>query len=123
MDGFIYRGKHISDFGNVFYIPNESERGEYAVPYKIEDQEINGRDGAYYTGNKATVRNFVLRCYYDGITQQTKEEMLMWFGRNTKGRLIFDDREYAYYDVIPNRRMEFEDYKTNGCNGLAYSGI
>lgn len=46
-----------------------------------------------------------------------------WFNRNTKGKLIFDERDYVYYDVIPNRRVEFQDYRGMACNGIRYKGI
>lgn len=65
MGGFSYRGKNIGDFGDVYYIPDESERGEYALPYEVSEQEITGHDGAYYYGNRVEPREFVLRCYYE----------------------------------------------------------
>lgn len=123
MAGFSYRGKNIEDFGAVYYIPNESERGQYALPYDVEEQEVNGRDGAYYYGNRVEPRQFDLRCYYEDLTQQTKEDIMRWFGRNTKGRLIFDDRPGVYYDVIPNDRLEFDDYRGMSCDGMKYKGI
>lgn len=123
MGGFSYRGKNIGDFGEIYYAPDASERGEYALPYKVDEQEINGRDGAYYYGNHVEPREFNLRCYYEELTQQTKEDIIRWFGRNTKGRLIFDERNYVYYDVIPNARVEFDDYRGMTCNGLRYKGI
>ena len=50
--------------------------------------------------------------------------MLRWFDRNTKGRLIFDDRDYVYYDVIPNQRVELENYRTVACdNTIKYTGM
>lgn len=123
MGGFSYRGKNIGDFGEIYYAPDASERGEYALPYKVDEQEINGRDGAYYYGNHVEPREFVLRCYYEELTQRDKEDIMHWFGRNTKGRLIFDERDYVYYDVIPNARVEFDDYRGMTCNGLRYKGI
>lgn len=123
MGGFSYRGKNIGDFGEIYYAPDASERGEYALPYKVDEQEINGRDGAYYYGNHVEPREFDLRCYYEELTQQTKEDIMHWFGRNTRGQLIFDDRDWVYYNVIPNGRVEFSDYRGMTCNGLRYKGI
>ena len=123
MGGFSYRGKNIGDFGDIYYAPDASTRGEYALPYKVDEAEINGRDGAYYYGNHVEPREFSLRCYYDNLTQQNKEDIILWFGRNTRGQLIFDDRDYVYYNVIPNARVEFEDYRGMSCNGLRYSGV
>lgn len=123
MGGFSYRGKNIGDFGEIYYAPDASERGEYALPYKVDEQEINGRDGAYYYGNHVEPREFVLRCYYEELTQQDKEDIMHWFGRNTRGRLVFDDRDWVYYNVIPNERIHFDDYRGMTCNGLRYKGI
>lgn len=123
MAGFSYRGKNIGDFGEIYYIPNESERGDYALPFDVEEETINGRDGAYYYGSRVEPRTFNLRCYYDGLSQQTIGDILLWFGRNTSGRLIFDDRDYAYYTVHPNAKITMDDYKRNGCDGYLHQGI
>ena len=58
------------------------------------------------------------------MTLQQKNDMLRWFDRNTKGRLIFDDRDYVYYDVIPSQRIELENYRiaTYG-NIVKYTGM
>ena len=123
MAGFSYRGKNIGDFGEIYYIPNESERGDYALPFDVEEETVNGRDGAYYYGSRVEPRTFNLRCYYDGLSQQTIDDVLIWFGRNTKGHLIFDDRNDAYYTVHPNARITMDDYKRNGCDGYLHQGI
>lgn len=123
MAGFSYRGKNIGDFGEIYYIPDESERGAYALPYKVEEEEINGHDGAYYAGYHVQPREWNLRCYYDGITAKAREEILRWFGRGTWGQLIFDDRDYVYYDVRPNGRITMQDHLVNTCRGQLYEGI
>ena len=123
MGGFSYRGKNIGEFGDVFYIPDAEERGNYALPFDVSEQEINGRDGAYYYGNRVKPREFALRCYYENLTQQQKYDILHWFGRNTKGKLILDDRNYVYYDVIPYDAVRVEDYRHTACDGsLRYQG-
>ena len=58
MGGFSYRGKNIGDFGEIYYAPNESERGDYALPFDVEEATINGRDGAYYYGSHVLPRGF-----------------------------------------------------------------
>lgn len=122
MAGFSYRGKNIGDFGDIYYIPDADERGDYALPYEVSEQELNGRDGAYYYGNRVEPREFALRCYYENLTQKDKEDIMRWYNRNTKGRLIFDERNWVYYDVIPNARVDFEDYRGETCNGVRYKG-
>ena len=123
MGGFSYRGKNIGEFGDIYYAPRESERGEYALPFDVSEQKINGRDGAYYYGNHVEPREFTLRCFYENLTQQNKEDIMHWFRRDTMGQLVFDERDWVYYDVIPDERVQFEDYRYNGCNGLRYNGI
>lgn len=122
MDGFSYRGKSISAFGNVLYAPDVAARGEWALPYEVREKELNGRDGEYYYGSRIQARDFKLRCYFDDMSQSDLEDMLEWFDPKTKGRLIFDDRPYVYYDVIPNGKPDMTIYRVKGCNGLHYVG-
>lgn len=113
MAGFSYGGRNIGSFGEIHYIPDASERGEYALPFKVDEEEINGHDGAYYYGCHVEPRTFNLRCYYEGLTQKTKEEVLRWFQRTANAQLIFDDRKYAYYIARPYSRVTMEDYRIN----------
>lgn len=123
MAGFSYRGKNIGDFGDIHYAPEASQRGEQALPYEVNEESAGGRPGEYYYGNRVLAREFILRCFYENMTTQAKNDVLRWFGRNTKGQLIFDDRPYVYYDVIPNMQVEMENYKTSGVCGGPYSGM
>lgn len=123
MGGFSYRGKNIASFGEMYYIPDASERGEYALPYDVDEEEIKGRSGAYYYGSHVEPREFKLRCYYEGMSQRDLEDIMHWFDRRTKGQLIFDDRDYVYYNVIPNARITMEDYKVDGCGGILHKGV
>ena len=112
MAGFSYGGRNIGSFGDIFYIPNASERGEYALPFKVDEEEIDGHDGAYYYGVHVQPRTFNLRCYYEGLTRRNKEEVVQYFNRFTYAQLIFDDRPYAYYLARPYARVTMEDYRT-----------
>lgn len=124
MAGFSYRGKNIGEFGEIQYAPGASERGESMLPYEVSDGKAGGRAGEYCYGNRVEARLFTLNCFYENLTLQKKNEMLMWFDRNTKGRLIFDDRPYVYYDVIPSQRIELENYRAIACdNTMKYSGM
>ena len=58
MEGFVYRGRHISSFGSVYYMPNEKQRGEDSVQYELYDQELDGRDGGYFYGSRLKPRQF-----------------------------------------------------------------
>lgn len=69
MDGFSYRGKNISAFGNVLFAPNESERGEWALPYEVREKELDGRDGEYYYGSRIQAREFDLKCYFEEMSR------------------------------------------------------
>lgn len=123
MDGFTYRGRHISSFGEIIYAPNEDERGDIAVDYSIEDDEIQGVNGGYLLSNWAPPKKFDLRCYYEEITNAQRNALLRWFNRNTDGRLVFDRRPYVYYEVFPTERVEFEDYCEDNGEGDVYTGI
>lgn len=124
MAGFSYGGRNIGSFGEVYYIPDASERGEYALPFKVDEEEIDGHDGAYYYGCHVEPRTFNLRCYYEGLTRRNKEEILQYFNRFTYAQLIFDDRPYAYYLARPYARVTMEDYRiVTSWNGETYYGL
>lgn len=125
MAGFSYGGRNIGSFGEIHYIPDASERGEYALPFKVDEEEINGHDGAYYYGCHVEPRTFNLRCYYEGLSQRNKEEILQYFNRFTYAQLIFDDRPYAYYLARPYTRVTMEDYRViTEYNGVtSYYGL
>lgn len=52
MGGFAYRGKNISSFGNVYYVPDETQRGDYMAQFETYEQETDGKDGGYRSGSR-----------------------------------------------------------------------
>ena len=58
MYGFTYRGKALSEFGDVYYVPNEEQRAMNSADYEIYEQEVSGRDGGYRMGVRVKPREF-----------------------------------------------------------------
>lgn len=85
MGGFRYRGRSISDFGQVIYAPDEKERAQHILPYETFEEELDGRNGGYHMGSRIKSRNFQLKCYYENMTEKKWNEMLHWFSRKTQG--------------------------------------
>ena len=47
---------------------------------------------------------------------ETFEKMLQWIHRDVRGRLIFDNRPFVYYDVFPWKKPEGKIYPTGNTN-------
>lgn len=77
---------------------------------------MTGKHGGYNYGNSVGIREFELECYIDGITTEVFEQMLQWIHRDAKGRLIFDDRPFVYYDVCPWKKPEGKIYPMGNSN-------
>lgn len=121
MEGFTYRGKHLSDFG-CFYIPDASARGDMMGDYDAIYQEYESRDGGYVYGTRVKPRKFSLSCYYEDITRADKERILQWLDRRQSGELIFDNRSYCAYRVHPTAKIQMRDYLTQDSGTQKYSG-
>lgn len=102
MEGFTYNGKHSSIFG-CFYIPNETDRWFASPDFEVYESSDAGKDGGYYYGTKAKIRVFTLQCFFEDITEATREAIRRWLDRGTSGELIFDRRAYAAYNVFPTK--------------------
>lgn len=113
MGGFRYCGKALSEFGEVYYIPNEEERGDYTPGYEINDAEVEGRDGGYRRSERVSAKEFTLPVFYENLTLKQLNRLAQWFDRRTSGELIFEDRPYAAYTVYPSARAEVRDYREN----------
>lgn len=84
MDGFSYNGVHSSAF-NCFYVPPAAGRGGDMEDYDIVDQQVDGRDGGYYVGDRVEARDFTLECYFEDISLNMRERLLNWLHRKTSG--------------------------------------
>ncbi len=102
MDGFSYNGIHCEDLG-LYYAPGADARMLSTPTYKPNTQAVTAHPGAYWYGNTVDVRTFSLDCYYEDATVAQTEEILQWVDRNSRGKLVFDDRPYVYYLVRPSK--------------------
>lgn len=102
LEGFTYNGIHSEEQG-VQYIPSHKDLWEQSADYDVSSVKVNSRPGGYYYQSDVKERTFTLSCFFEDITLETREKIRHWIGRNTSGRLIFDDRPFMYYDVRPTR--------------------
>ena len=102
MVGFSYNGIHSSEFG-LYYIPNWEEQWIADAEYDVYDSDVDWKHGGYYYGNKAKVRTFTIKCYFEEIDIATRQAIKQWVGRETSGRLIFDDMPFVYWNVRPGK--------------------
>lgn len=118
MNGFTYNGIHCSVY-NVDYVPGASDRWFADPEYDTYTKKISWRAGGYYFGNSVNIREIKLDCYFEEISIATREKIRKWLGRNTTGRLIFDERPFVYYNVRPGEIVSGKIY--NDLNDT-YSG-
>jgi predicted phage tail component-like protein len=117
MSGFTYNGTHCSTY-NVDYIPDADDRWFAGTDFEVYDKDISWKNGGYYYGNKAKKRVFSIKCYFEEITIKQREDIRKWLHRNTRGSLIFDDKPFVYWNVIPTKLISGKIYNDNG----KYSG-
>lgn len=117
MSGFTYNGVHCSTY-KCEYVPDGSARWFEDAAFKVYDSDVTWKHGGYYYGNRVNIRQFKLKCYFEEITVAEREKIRRWLGRNTSGRLIFDDRPFIYYNVRPTNVVSGEIYNDTG----KYSG-
>ena len=120
-DGFTYGGIHCSKF-NITYIPDAKTRWFSSPSFSVYEEEVSRRDGGYYYGNNVKIRKFTLQCYFEEITREMREDLRNWLDRNTKGRLVFDERPYVYYNVRPTDVTTGEIYALLKAEGEVFSG-
>lgn len=123
LNGFTYNGIHSETLG-CWYIPDASDNWRASPEYEVMDQDVVGRNGGYYYGNRVKSRVFTLKMYFEDITAETRERIRAWLDRKTSGRLIFDDRPFVYYNVRPTKTEPGKLYTTRhgGSSFDRYSG-
>ena len=109
MNGFTYNGIHCNQFG-VGYVPDAKDRWFEDPEFEVYSKDVDWRDGGYYFGNKVNIREFNLKCYFEEIDIATREKIRRWLGRNTSGRLVFDDKPFVWWDVRPGAIVSGELY-------------
>lgn len=124
MNTFSYCGINSSTFG-CYYVPDENARFDDRADYEVYDEEHDWRDGGVYYGNRVKKRQFALTCYYEQIDRKTRQRMMDWLGRNTEGRLVFDDSPWKYYIVRPTKKQNGKmfSHRKIGDTSLVYSGV
>lgn len=118
MSGFTYNGIHCSTY-NVDYIPNASDKWFADPEYSVYSKNVSWRHGGYYFGNAVNIREMKLDCYFEEIDIPTREKIRRWLGRETSGKLVFDERPFVYYNVRP---AEIVGGKIYNDNNNTYSG-
>lgn len=78
--------------------------------FDTSEVEFDSRDGGYYFGTHIAPRVFELPCFYEDIDNRTKEKLVQWLDPRKSGTLIFDERPYAKYEVVPTKKIEFREY-------------
>ena len=123
MSGFTYNGIHSSTY-HVEYVPDASARWFNGADFSVYETDVAWHNGGYYYGNSAKTREFVLHCWFDGITIKQREQIRKWLGRNTSGNLILDDLPFVYWKVRPTKMITGVLYNDNECGtmNLVYSG-
>lgn len=78
--------------------------------FDTSEVEFDSRDGGYYFGTHIAPRVFELPCFYEDIDNRTKEKLVQWLDPRKSGTLVFDERPYAKYEVVPTKKIEFREY-------------
>lgn len=102
MFGFTYNGIHSSRYG-LYYTQSAEEKWFNDPEYDVYGEDIDWRHGGYYYGCKAKVRTFTIKCCFEEIDIATKQHIKQWVGRDTSGKLIFDDMPFVYWNVHPGK--------------------
>lgn len=98
INGFRFNGKHSSAF-NLEYIPSAQNRVLNMPDYSVREETVTGRNGGYYYGRQANIREFALECFFEDLTAQRYDDMMRWLCTGEEGELIFDERPYVAYRV------------------------
>lgn len=117
MSGFTYNGIHCSTY-NIEYIPDAADRWFSGADFDVYDKDVAWKHGGFYYGNKAKNRVFSLKCYFEEITIKQREDIRKWLHRDTRGQLVFDDKPFVYWNVIPTKLIPGNIYNDYG----KYSG-
>ena len=100
MFGFTYNGRHSSEFG-LYYKRTAEDKWFKDPEYDVYDANIDWKHGGYYYGSRLKVRTFTIECFFEEIDVNTRQRIKQWLKYNTKGRLIFDDKPFIYWNVFP----------------------
>lgn len=123
MVGFTFDGFHCELDMKVRYAPTESERAGHFAKWDIDSADFDSKDGGVYYRTRKKPLEFELPCFYEEITAGERERIVRWLDRERHGRLIFDDRPWCYYDVVPSAPPEIREYPVRVGDETRFSGI
>lgn len=101
MEGFTYNGIHCSAY-NVYYVPDAEDKWFTDPEFDVAKKDVAWRNGGYFYGTYAKIRTLQLKCFFEEVDIATREKIRRWLGRNTSGRLVFDNKPFVYYNVRPS---------------------
>ena len=95
--GFIFNGKHSSEFG-IVRTSDGSRFNENLLP-TIQDKtvQVPGGDGTYFFGSYYTQRQFTVPFAFDSMTEEQFNNLKNWLGDKKPHDLIFDEAPYKVY--------------------------
>ena len=95
--GFIFNGKHSSEFG-IVRTSDGSRFNENLLP-TIQDKtvQVPGGDGTYFFGSYYTQRQFTVPFAFDSMTEKQFNNLKNWLGDKKPHDLIFDEAPYKVY--------------------------
>jgi len=109
MSGFTYNGVHSDDM-MVWFAPGADFRWFGDPEYENYEIDVPWHHGGHFYGSKVKIRTFVLKCYFEEITQAQREAIRRWLRRDTKGRLVFDDKPFVYWNVRVSKSVPGQMY-------------
>ena len=121
--GFTFAGRHNSEF-DLNYTPAVADRSQNIADFETKTQKNSYRHGQDRFGYSFKAREFKVDCYYEYITEDTIEKMLLWVTPDASGYLIFDERPYVRYYVNVSKKSVNSAYPVgeDEDGGLLYSG-
>lgn len=123
MSGFTFNGYHCEKDMHVKYAPTESERAGFFAQYNMDAAEFTTKDGGMFHGSTLKPLEMKLPCFYEEITITERERIFTWLEHKNHGRLIFDERPFCYYDVVPGDSLDLKEYPVLTADGIRYCGI
>lgn len=123
MSGFTFNGKHSWGDMHIRYAPTEEERAGFFAKFNIQDMDFETKDGGLYYKTTLDKMEMKLPCFYEEITKGEREKILRWLDHTQRGKLVFDDRPYCYYEVSVGAEMELREFPVRTIYGTRYCGI
>lgn len=91
---------------------------------EVSSENRSWMDGGYYYNSKYQIRTFNLKCFFEDITREELNQILLWLSKDSCGKLVFDDKKDVYYMVRPSGLTNLEPYgvRHGWMNQVTYSG-